>query len=177
MGAHVHTCTSALMIKHGWSDNELCECLLTHCGPVPLYWWHISGSILVQAEAHCLTAPSHYLNHCWLIISSIIYSLCNSTANETTSNFASIHYLIGLVIPFDDVKLDRCWFRQRLVACRHQDITWTNVDVSFVVFCRVSLWAFVQHSTAHENGNHNMFHHYIRDRGMYRVNESDLSFE
>ena len=32
-------------------------------------WHHRSGSTLVQVMACCLTAPSHYLNQCWLILS------------------------------------------------------------------------------------------------------------
>ena len=31
-------------------------------------WRHKSGSTLAQVMACCLTAPSHYLNQCWLII-------------------------------------------------------------------------------------------------------------
>ena len=34
-------------------------------------WWHRSGSTLAQVMACCLTAPSHYLNQCWLIITKI----------------------------------------------------------------------------------------------------------
>ena len=33
--------------------------------------WQRSGSTLAQVMACCLTAPSHYLNQCWLIISKI----------------------------------------------------------------------------------------------------------
>ena len=41
---------------------------ITHCGLVtPYIWCHRSGSTLVQVMAYCLTAPSHYLNECWLI--------------------------------------------------------------------------------------------------------------
>ena len=32
-----------------------------------------SGSTLVQVMACCLTAPSHYLNQCWLIISKVLW--------------------------------------------------------------------------------------------------------
>ena len=32
-------------------------------------WRQRSGSTLAQVMACCLTAPSHYLNQCWLIIS------------------------------------------------------------------------------------------------------------
>ena len=34
-------------------------------------WWHKSGSTLAQVMACCLTAPSHYLNQCWLIINKV----------------------------------------------------------------------------------------------------------
>ena len=44
-----------------WSVNSL--------GPSDATWRCRSGSILAQVMACCLTAPSHYLNQCWLIIS------------------------------------------------------------------------------------------------------------
>ena len=34
-------------------------------------WRRKSGSALAQVMACCLTAPSHYLNQCWLIISEV----------------------------------------------------------------------------------------------------------
>ena len=37
--------------------------------PSDTIWRHRSGSTLAQVMACCLTAPSHYLNQCWLIIS------------------------------------------------------------------------------------------------------------
>ena len=39
--------------------------------PSDAIWWHRSGSTLAQVMACCLTAPSHYLNQCWLIISKV----------------------------------------------------------------------------------------------------------
>ena len=39
--------------------------------PSDTIWWQRSGSTLVQVMACCLTAPSYYLNHCWLIISKV----------------------------------------------------------------------------------------------------------
>ena len=38
-------------------------------------WWHRSGSTLVQVMAWCLTAPSHYLHQCWLVISGVLWHL------------------------------------------------------------------------------------------------------
>ena len=45
-------------------------CLLWHNDAI---WWHRSGSISVQVMVCCLTAPSHYMNQCWLIISEILW--------------------------------------------------------------------------------------------------------
>ena len=39
--------------------------------PSDAIWWQGSRSTLVQVMACCLTAPSHYLNQCWLIISEV----------------------------------------------------------------------------------------------------------
>ena len=39
--------------------------------PRDAIWPHRSESTLAQAMACCLTAPSHYLNQCWLIISEV----------------------------------------------------------------------------------------------------------
>ena len=37
--------------------------------------WHLPGSTLAQVMACCLTARSHYLNHCWFIISKVPWYL------------------------------------------------------------------------------------------------------
>ena len=49
------------------------EVNLTHCGLVSsdAIWQQRSGSTLTQVMACCLTAPSHYLKQCWLIISKV----------------------------------------------------------------------------------------------------------
>ena len=49
--------------------------------PNDAIWWQRSGSTLVQVMACWLTAPSHYLNQCWLIISKI--QLPSSDGNFT----------------------------------------------------------------------------------------------
>ena len=41
-------------------------------GPSNAIWWQRSGSTLAKVMACCLTAPSHYLNQCWLIISKVL---------------------------------------------------------------------------------------------------------
>ena len=49
--------------KRRWNLNSL--------RPSDAIWWHRSGSSLAQIMACCLTAPSHYLNQCWLIINKV----------------------------------------------------------------------------------------------------------
>ena len=53
--------------------------------PSDTMWWHKSGSTLAQVMACCLTAPSHYLNQCWLIISKVQWhsSECNFTRDAS----------------------------------------------------------------------------------------------
>ena len=51
-------------------------------------WRQRSGSTLAQVMACCLTAPSHYLNQCWLIISKVEWHLskCNFTRDTSAIN-------------------------------------------------------------------------------------------
>ena len=41
--------------------------------PSDAIWWQGSRSTLVQVMACCLSAPSHYLNQCWLIITKVTW--------------------------------------------------------------------------------------------------------
>ena len=52
--------------------------------------WHKSGSTLAQVMACCLTAPSHYLNQCWLIISKVQWH--PSESNFTRDTAAISHW-------------------------------------------------------------------------------------
>ena len=56
-----HAVPGALFHEHGLIHWHA-EVILTHWGLMR------SWSTLVQVMARCLTAPSHYLNQCWLII-------------------------------------------------------------------------------------------------------------
>ena len=53
---------------------------LSHCGQVTPYG-DTAWSTLAQVMAWCLTAPSHYLNQCWLIVSTDQW--CLSKGNFT----------------------------------------------------------------------------------------------
>ena len=50
---------------HRDQDNSL--------GPSDTIWRWRSWSTLVQVMACCLTAPSHYLNQCWLITREVLW--------------------------------------------------------------------------------------------------------
>ena len=52
-------------------DGNKTHCWLNSLWPSDAIWWQGSRSKLVQVMACCLTAPSHYLNQCWLIITDV----------------------------------------------------------------------------------------------------------
>ena len=58
--------------------------------PSDAIWWQSSGSTLVQVRACCLTAPSHQLNQCWLLIRQVQWHSLGS--NFTVSAQTSILY-------------------------------------------------------------------------------------
>ena len=51
-----------------WHDNVHS---LNSLWPIDVVWWQGSRSTLAQVMDCCLTAPSHYLNQFWLIISKV----------------------------------------------------------------------------------------------------------
>ena len=55
--------------------------ILTHCSL-------LSGAILLQVMACFLTAPSHYLNQCWLIINGVLW---HSPKTNFTENAQAIN--------------------------------------------------------------------------------------
>ena len=61
--------------------------------------WHSSGWTLALVMAWCLTAPSHYLNQCWLIISKVLWY---SPEGKVTKNagYDFINYKFGITAPF-----------------------------------------------------------------------------
>ena len=61
---------------------------------------HRSGSILVHGMAWCLTAPSHYLNQCWLFIDEVLW-------HSTESNFTASAKVTVLYNVFANCTLTR----------------------------------------------------------------------
>ena len=56
-----------------WLDEKTFFFLMNLLWPSDARWWHGTGSILVQVMAWCLTAPSQYLNQCWLLICEVLW--------------------------------------------------------------------------------------------------------
>ena len=53
--------------------------------PSGAIWRHGTRSTSAQVMACCLTAPSHYLNQCWLIISKVLWQPPESNLTSDTS--------------------------------------------------------------------------------------------
>ena len=51
----------------------LCHHTVNSLAPSDAIWRHRTMSTLAQVMACCLTAPSHYLNQCWLIINWVLW--------------------------------------------------------------------------------------------------------
>ena len=62
-------------------------------GPSDAIWRQRSGSPLAQVMACCLTAPSHYLNQCWLIISKVEWHSSKGKFTRDTSAINHWNYL------------------------------------------------------------------------------------
>ena len=58
-------------------------------GPGDAIWQQRSGSPLAQVIAWCLTAPTHYLNQCWLIISKVEW---HSSKGKLTRDTSAINH-------------------------------------------------------------------------------------
>ena len=59
--------------------------------PSDAKWRHRFGSTLAQVMACCLTAPSHYLNQCWLHMNEVLWY--SHESNFTANAQATILYL------------------------------------------------------------------------------------
>ena len=76
-------------------------------------WWQRSGSTLAQVMAWCLTAPSHHLKQCWLLINEISWY-------SPGSNFAaSIH----AAVPFNE--FEKCAYHT--VTMTYHRGQWVNI--------------------------------------------------
>ena len=69
--------------------------------PSEVIWWQGSRSTLAQVMACCLTAPSHYLNQCWLMMSEVLW---HSPDNNFTKKTLKI-FIIELSLKFTNLIL------------------------------------------------------------------------
>ena len=80
-------------------------------------WWHRSISPLAQIMAWCLTSPSHYLNHCWLIITEVLW---HSAGGNFTENAHDI---------FHWYEFENNWFKTTATSPRGQ---WVHSDMDMI---------------------------------------------
>ena len=90
--------TSILSERKTYSNAYSWTKIITHCDAI---WRHRSMSILAQVMACCLTAPSHYLNQCWLIISEVLWHSPDSNLTENLKIF-----IIELSLKFTNLRLE-----------------------------------------------------------------------
>ena len=65
--------SNAAMLLNGQLGTNASEIWLHSLGPSDAIWRWRSWSTLVQVMAYCLTAPRHYLNQSWLVISKVLW--------------------------------------------------------------------------------------------------------
>ena len=89
-----HINATYLTIYH---SGLLCANLTIARVPINSLWpndtrWHRrSWSSLVQIMACCLTAPSHYMNQCWFLISEVLWHSPESNLTVSSQDTALYH--------------------------------------------------------------------------------------
>ena len=74
--------------KESW--NIWVDEYINSLGPSDAIWRWRSWSTLVQVMACCLTAPSHYLDQCWLITSNVMWHSSEMWICEETNQLNKI---------------------------------------------------------------------------------------
>ena len=74
-------------------QNKTVQSIINSLGPSDAMWWQRSVSPLAQVMACCLTAPSHYLNQCWLVISEVKWHTSKGKFTRETSAINHWNYL------------------------------------------------------------------------------------
>ena len=92
--------------------------------PSDAIWWHRSRLSLAQVMACCLTAPSHYLDQCWLIINEAHWHLAEGNFTEivpdisVTTKCLIVAYLKMLLYLPEVSELMHCCLRTMAIFCR-----------------------------------------------------------
>ena len=75
-----------------WNSNDIPTLLYVNSlGPSDVILRQRSLSTLTQVMACCLTAPSHYLNQCWLIVSEVQVTFISGQFHKRCLNHQSIN--------------------------------------------------------------------------------------
>ena len=73
-----------MFITNFYNTSPLCLRVFDSLWPSDAIWRQRSGSQLAQVMACCLTAPSHYLNQVWLMISEVLWHSPDRNFAENT---------------------------------------------------------------------------------------------
>ena len=82
-------CNSTILSSRSY-DIARTVYLLNSLWPSDAIWRQGSGSTLAQVMAWCLTAPSHYMNQCLLIICGVLHH--SPEVSSTGNAYESNHY-------------------------------------------------------------------------------------
>ena len=126
--------------------------------PSDTIWWQRSRSTLAQVMACCLTAPSHHLNQCWLIIShptcwtlSSALKHCNCLPTHVWSQ--PDQWDIGVPTVHIFKKKQRpCYSDARLYFVRLDEYVNLLTRVPFSPHCMVAVWSRVLHGVCAADG-------------------------
>ena len=66
IGQTIHQYWWVILVQKIWQQTTV-----NSLWPSDAIWWQRSGSTMAQVMACCLTAPSHHLNQCWLVIMKV----------------------------------------------------------------------------------------------------------
>ena len=93
--------------------------------PSDAIWRQMSGSTLAQVMACCLTAPSHYLNQCWLIIRKVEWYASKGKFTRDNSAINHWNYLANQV-PRISFKFPRGqWVKRKITVSKGVWTHWT----------------------------------------------------
>ena len=112
------------------------ELIHVHCGLVMPYG-NRSGPTLAQVIAHCLMAPSYYLNQCWLIISEV---LCHSPQGNFTGNTRDIY-------PWHELKINNLRLQLHLPGAK--ELTHFNIKSAMIMMTmnKIAQWNYTASHT------------------------------
>ena len=79
-----------LLVNNGETRYRFQWKSLKSLGPSDAIWCWRSGSTLVQVMACCLTAPSHYVNQCWFIITKVQWHSAKGNFPRDTPSITTI---------------------------------------------------------------------------------------